>query len=249
MSLSIRLRLFIVSAAGLAVLMLWGALGLPPYDANTSAYGQLMNSVAVGERHVTDVVAAVTFDYRGFDTVQEEFILFAAVAAVTLLLRAERDEHWTAPGNEAFGSWASEPSEAVRLLGIFLVPITLVVGLYIVTHGQLTPGGGFQGGAILASAPLLIYLVGEYETLRALSPVHLLEFGDALGAGGFVLVGLAGIVAGANYLANVVPLGPVGHIYSGGTIPIIEVAVGLEVASGFLMILAEFFIQTLELIQ
>src|SRR3712207_8535195 len=52
-------------------------------------YGLLLSHTAAVERHATNVVMAVTFDYRGFDTLGEEFILFAAVMGVALLLREE----------------------------------------------------------------------------------------------------------------------------------------------------------------
>jgi len=68
-----------------------------------------------------------------------------------------------------------------------------------------------------------------------------------LGAGGFVAVGVIGLIAGGVYLQNVVPLGPVGTVYSAGTIPLINLAVGLEVGSGFLLMLSEFLAQTLRI--
>jgi multicomponent Na+:H+ antiporter subunit B len=86
-----RLVVFAVAAVGFAPLLLWGVLELPPFGHYQGPYGDVLNRVAVPERHVTDVVAAVNFDYRGIDTIGEEFILFAAVAGVVALLRTERD--------------------------------------------------------------------------------------------------------------------------------------------------------------
>ncbi len=247
MSRRIRLILFLVSGAGFAALLVWGELGLPPFGRYQGPYGTILDSVAVLQRHATDVVASVTFDYRGFDTLQEEYILFAAVAAVTLLLRAERDESWQPPSDEAAGRIVARPSDAIWLIGLSSVAPVVLLGIYVVTHGHLTPGGGFQGGVILATAPMLIYLVGEYRTMRAVSPTSLVEVAEAVGAAGFVVVGLAAMIAGAAFLTNFLPLGRIGSLASAGTLPLIEVSVGLEVAAGFMLILSEFFEQTLEL--
>jgi multicomponent Na+:H+ antiporter subunit B len=87
LSFAARRRLFLVGAAGLGALMLWGLAGLPDYRAFTPFLGQVMNRVAVEERSSTAVVSAVNFDYRGFDTLGEEFMLLCAVTGVSVLLR------------------------------------------------------------------------------------------------------------------------------------------------------------------
>ena len=60
-------------------------------------YGDMINSLAPYERQVTNAVTAVNFDYRGLDTLGEEFILFAAVSGLVLLLRGKRGESADAP--------------------------------------------------------------------------------------------------------------------------------------------------------
>lgn len=246
MSARIRRALFLAAAAGVAALFLWGVSGLPPFGNYRGPYGDVLNRVAVPERHVTDVVAAVNFDYRGLDTIGEEYILFVSVAGVALLLRTERDEIDVEPPQDELAVRRVRTSDAIRLLCLMLVGPTLVLGWYIVAHGHLTPGGGFQGGIVLAGALVLVYLAGEYRTLRTLGSEERTEVADAIGAGGFVVVGLAGLLTGGAYLQNVLPLGPVGVIYSAGMIPIINLSVGLEVGAGFLLILSEFLRQTLQ---
>ena len=245
MTLRGRTTLFLVGALGLAVFILWGYSGLPDFGHYRGPYGDVLNAVSVPERHITDVVTAVNFDYRGFDTLGEEFILFAAVIGVAILLRAQRDEEEREALEFAFGRSAPRTSDAVRALAVGLVGPTVVTGVYIVAHGHLTPGGGFQGGVVLATALLLVYLAGEYAVLRKAAPLSLVEVCEGVGGGGFALIGLAGVVAGAAYLENVLPLGQVGHLNSAGTVPLINLSVGLEVAAGFVLILVEFLEQTL----
>jgi multicomponent Na+:H+ antiporter subunit B len=242
-----RRLVFLVAGAGLAVLLLWGLSGLPPFGQYRGPYGDVLNAVAVGERHATNVIAAVTFDYRGVDTLGEEFIFFAAVIGTTVLLRTQRDEEARDPNEMVEGRSAPPTSNAVRVLGLALLGPNVLFGIYVVTHGHLSPGGGFQGGVVLATAALLVFLSGEYVTLRRVRPEVLIDTAEAVGAAGYVLIGLAGMLAGGAFLDNVLPLGEPGALLSAGTIPLLNLAVGLEVASGFVLLLTEFLEQTLVL--
>ncbi|MFJ8849335.1 MnhB domain-containing protein [Streptomyces sp. NPDC102437] len=136
-----------------------------------------------------NVVSSVNFDQRALDTLGEESILFGAVLGAVVLLRRARDEEARRP----------EPSRAlpsVRLLGAALLPVTLLTGVNIVAHGQLSPGGGFQGGVILATGLHLAYLTADYKVLRRVRPLALLDALDAVGAGAFTALGFAGLITG-----------------------------------------------------
>ncbi|HEU5278107.1 MAG TPA: hydrogen gas-evolving membrane-bound hydrogenase subunit E [Gaiellaceae bacterium] len=232
MTVRTRLVLFAVSGAGLGALLLWGLAGLPDFGHFAGEYGRLLNSAAARERHVTNVVAAITFDYRGFDTLGEEFILFAAVMGVALLLREARDDR-ERPYDEV-------RSETVRLVGLSLVGPLVVVGLFIVAHGYLTPGGGFQGGIALAAAPALLYAAGRYRALRAASPTGLVDLAEGSGAGGYVVTGLAGLVAGSVFLENFVDLGKTGMLAAGGTIALVNWCSAFAVSAGAVLLFHEF---------
>jgi len=242
-------RVFLVAMAALGAVMLWGMAGLPRFGTFAGAYSRLLNATAVAERAATNVVASITFDYRGFDTMGEEFILFAAVVGVAILLRAQRDEEERSPTEEAEGRHAPAASNAVRALGLALVGPIVVFGIYVVAHGHLGPGGGFQGGVVLATGALLVYLSGEYVTLQRVRPEHLIDASEAAGAGGYVTVGVLGLVAAGSFLENFLPLGQPGVLLSAGTILPLNAAVGLEVAAGFVLLLSEFLEQTLVLQQ
>jgi multicomponent Na+:H+ antiporter subunit B len=242
---ALRRLVFLAAATVAGALLVWGLTGLPPYGVYPGPYGDVVNQVAVAERKATNVVAAVTFDYRGVDTMGEEFILFAAVVGVAVLLRAQRDEVEEAPDEDAADRRAPGTSNAVRVLGLALVGPVVLFGLYMVAHGHLSPGGGFQGGVVLATGALLVYLSGEYVTLRRVRPVFLLDLAESAGAGGYVVVGLLGVAAGAAFLENVLPLGQPGALLSAGTIPLLNLAVGVEVAGGLVLLLSEFLEQTL----
>jgi multicomponent Na+:H+ antiporter subunit B len=240
----VRGLVFLLAAGVLGGLLLWAFGGLPAFGAYHGPYGLILNQLSVPERHITDVVTAVNFDYRGFDTLGEEFIFFAAVLGVALILRPQPGEHADHVTDYAFGRAVPPTSDAVRVLGVGLTPPTLLLGIYVVTHGQLTPGGGFQGGVVLATGVLLIYLAGEFEDLHGLYTEVALERAEAIGAAGYVGVGLLGTATGSAFLANVLPLGRIGSVVSAGTVPLINLSVGVEIAAGTVLLLTTFLHQT-----
>lgn len=244
MSDRFRLWLFVPGVLLLGGLLLWGMYGLPSFGNYPGPYGYEINAVAVHERHVTNMPTAVNFDYRSFDTLGEEYILFAAVTGLALLLRQARGEIEDDPKPNASNRDVPPKGDAVRWLGLTLSGAVVVFGVYIIAHAQLTPGGGFQGGTILGTACLTVYLVAGYRAFRAVSPRFLLDVADAAGAGGYALIGLGTLAASGVFLQNVVPLGKTGTLFSAGTISIINLAVGLEVAGGFVLLFTEFLKDT-----
>jgi multicomponent Na+:H+ antiporter subunit B len=239
----IRLGVFLLAAAVFATVLVAGFAGLPDFGHYAGPYGTVLNHLAVPERHATDVVTAVNFDYRAFDTLGEEFILLASVLGLAILLRQRRGEHERASSEAGEGFPGS--SAALRATGLALVGPVLVLGVYIVTHGHLTPGGGFQGGVVLASALLLVFLAGEYLALQRVAPHAMVEFAEAAGAAGYALVGVGGLLFSTAFFHNFLPLGTPGKILSAGTIPISNIAVAIEVAGAFVLLWSEFLDQAL----
>jgi multicomponent Na+:H+ antiporter subunit B len=238
---------FIIAAAVMGVVLGRAVLELPNFGHYRGPYGDVLNSTAVSERKATNVISAVNFDYRGIDTLGEEFILFAAVMGTVLLLREQRGERKGRPVDVAEDRKAPHDSDSVRELCLGLVAPATLFGLYVVAHGHLTPGGGFQGGVLLATAPWLMYLGGEYMGFRRLSPEALTEVGEGTGAGAFGLIGLIALVVAGTFLQNFLPLGKPSDLNSSGTILVINLSVGLAVASGLVLLLSEFLEQTLEI--
>jgi multicomponent Na+:H+ antiporter subunit B len=237
--------IFLPALAGFFALFALGVMGLPPFGHYRGPYGDIVNAISVPERHITDVVTAVNFDFRGFDTLGEEFILFSSVLGAALLLRLQLGEQRGPQGDQQTGRQVPHVSDAVRILAVALVGPVALFGAYTVTHGQITPGGGFQGGVIVATAPLLVYLAGEFGKLRRIAPHWLVEIVEAVGAGGYIIIGAIGYFSGGRFLGNVLPLGDPGKINSGGIVPLINLTVGLEVSAGFLLLLIIFLEETL----
>jgi multicomponent Na+:H+ antiporter subunit B len=240
-----RLLMFAVAGPGLAAVMLIGMHGMPAFGHYHGVYGLLINKIEVPERHATDLVTALNFDIRAFDTLGEEFILFASVAGVSLLLRRLRDEREGTRSRGVEDHSFAGASAGLQLASLFLIPLLVALGCYVVIHGALTPGGGFQGGIVLAAGPLAILLAGRYFAMRRVAPEWMLEASEAVGAAGYALMGFAGLILASVYMKNFLPLGTPAMLLSAGMIPINSIVVGLEVTGAFLVTWTEFLDQDL----
>lgn len=235
----LRVAIFLVAAPVMAALFWWSYRDLPPLGEYRGPYGNFIAQFAVYERHATDTVNAITYDYRGIDTLGEEFILFASVLGVLLLFRKQPEQeqnkdgsqNWRFPEDEITGT------DTIRVTMQAMVAAMVVFGVYEASHGQLTPGGGFQGGVILATAPLLVFLAGQVEKFEKTVSHPLVEITEALGAAGYAIIGTSALFAGAAFLTNWVPLGTTGSILSSGTIEWISISVGLEVSGSFVLVM------------
>jgi multicomponent Na+:H+ antiporter subunit B len=246
MTPALRRWVFLAAAAGLACFYLWGMLGLPGFGNYPGPYGFVILHLGVRQTLATGIVSAVNFDYRGLDTLGEEFILFTAAAGAGVVLRHLRGERQRPAVDEAAGRDAPPTSGAVRMAALACTGPVVVMGWWLTSHAQTSPSGGFQGGVVLATAFILIYLSGEFLVLRRLSPVALTEAVEAAGAGGFAAIGVAAVAMGLAYLTNYLPKGQVaGAVSSSGTIALISFFVGLEVAAAFILVVGELLEQTL----
>jgi len=121
-----------------------------------------------------------------------------------------------------------------------LLPFALVFGIYVILFGTVSPGGGFQGGVIVASACLLIYLAYGYKTARDCINMEALRVNEALGAILYTLLAVCGLVLGVRFCQNVFfNSSEVGDLISAGTITFMSWAVGYKVLTGvgFLLLL------------
>lgn len=92
----------------------------------------------------------------------------------------------------------------VRSAADLFFPLACVYGAYVVLHGHLSPGGGFQGGVLIASAILLVFL--GYGSLKAKKTFneHKLHSSETLAEIIYVVLGLIGIIGGFNFCINFV---------------------------------------------
>lgn len=131
-------------------------------------------------------------------------------------------------------------SQVVDLVARKLVPFVLLFGLYLISFGHLSPGGGFQGGVVLSSAPLLLLLArGSRATARYFPPAAVVIV-EVAAFGGFLLVGLLALGLGLPFLSNFLPTGRVGAVPSAGMVFVLNMIIGLEVGAGVTLIMMRF---------
>jgi multicomponent Na+:H+ antiporter subunit B len=245
--LRIRLILFIASLLALAAPVSAGLRTMPEFGAHPLPYGEAINAIATAERHVTNMVSAVNFDYRSIDTLGEEFMLLAAVTGTVVLLRGARGERSTDRPGRVPGRRTAPRNDAVVLVCRLFSPLILVFGIYVALHAMVTPGGGFQGGCIIGSGAILLYLGEGYGGWRRLVRTRPLDALEGGGAAVFALCGLVTLFSGAAFLQNLLPLGQPGTILSGGLMVIENAGVACAVTGGFGLLLLEFMEETREM--
>lgn len=177
--------------------------------------GDAIQRAAADEVGAANFVTAVVLGYRGLDTLGELSILFAAATAGGLVLGGAQQRR-------------GRPAGMILRSGAdLLFPLLLVVGLYIVMHGHLTPGGGFQGGVILAAAFFLPLLARPGEALNHNWMVAI----EGLAGTAFIALGVAALVQGKAFLTPLFDQGLLGELVSGGSLPLLYLAVGLKVGA------------------
>jgi len=170
-----------------------------------------------------NVITGILLTYRGFDTLGEVAVLFMVAAGVGLVLGDSTRRRDAVPAK----SEAIVPStELVRNGAAILFPLISIFAAYIIMNGHLSAGGGFQGGAIIASGVMLL-LVANPEYLV---DHDFLGVTESLAGVLYVLAGIAGLIFAGGFLdSRMLPLGQFGAFFSAGAIPIISVLLGVKV--------------------
>jgi multicomponent Na+:H+ antiporter subunit B len=142
----------------------------------------------------------------------------------------------------------SEMSKIVRTISNIIFPFIMIFGLYVIAHGHLTPGGGFQGGAVAASGcALLIVAYGSTWVFEKIGVGRLSTF-ESVGALGFIGVAFLGLIlagiffknflVGSNIIFGNIPqtLSTISNFNTAGVLPLMNFAVGVKVISGLFVI-------------
>jgi len=203
------------------------------YDENTklSKLGHYYAENGPEELGAPNLVTAVVVTYRGLDTLGEVTVLFISAAGVGLLLRRTRrkqDDEDLEQGDRAEETAGvhKPASEIVETATELLLPMVILFGVYVLLNGHLSPGGGFQGGAIIASGTMFLLLaLPESHISRMMIAII-----ESLSGFSYVVVGVLGVLLAGGFLDNrIMGLGTYGSLFSAGAIPLIYVFVGIKV--------------------
>lgn len=177
-----------------------------------------------------NVVTGILLGYRGFDTLGEVAVLFMVAAAVGLLLKP------SGPSVQPEGA-GPPPGEIVRTGTEILLPLIFTFGAYVIANGHLSAGGGFQGGAIVASGAMLLLLGRPGAQLDT----ALLGVIESFAGVFYVAVGLLGLAFAGGFLdPRFLPRGEFGAFISAGAIPITSALLGIKVGAELSVIIARF---------
>jgi len=226
------LTLLVLAALGLV--MLAAGAGLPLYgDASSPASLHVADDYVRGsmkDAHTPNVVTTMIADYRGFDTLGETMVVFSAGLACMLLLRGGERRPVPAIGRPRNNIVTDIVTRA-------MIPVIQLFALYVVFHGHYSPGGGFQGGALIATSILLARMVLGFERSQYLFPQRLGTPLGLLGIAFYAGVGLVALPFGGNLLDySYLPLGLPPHMLRNWGILFVEIGVALAVTGTLISI-------------
>jgi multicomponent Na+:H+ antiporter subunit B len=197
--------------------LIWSFNGNTQLSELAQFYTQKEN---IEDVNAANLVSAVIVTYRGFDTLGEVTILFLAASIIGFLLKKKL--------SDTESDQVRESSDLLLTASKILVPVMILFGIYVIINGHLTPGGGFQGGAIIASAMVLALMANPRMKFNR----NLFNVLESISGVSFVLLGIAGIIYAGGFLDNrIFPAGELGSLLSAGAIPLIYIFIGLKVGS------------------
>ncbi len=215
----VKKTFIVIILVAFAVMLLPFAKDLTPFQELSPTAEKYVQD-GPDELGAANLVTSVIVTYRGLDTLGEVAVLFIATAGVGFFLRREdkKEEERKKRGS----------SQILHSGTAFLFPLILVFGVYIFIHGHLTPGGGFQGGVVIATGMVLL-LLSRISTKINHTVLHLVE---SLAGSTYLVIGILGLVLAAGFLDNrFLDLGEFGRLLSGGAIPLIYSFIGLKVGA------------------
>lgn len=180
-----------------------------------------------------NVVTGILITYRGFDTLGEVAVLFMVAASLGLLL--SRNGSQTSAEDRA--SRERPPSELMRNGAEVVLPLIFLFGAYVIKNGHISAGGGFQGGAVVASGVMLLMLGFPKSQVSH----TLLSVTESLAGVLYVCAGLLGLILAGGFLdSRFLPLGEFGAVFSAGAIPVISVLLGIKVGAELSVVIDRF---------
>jgi multicomponent Na+:H+ antiporter subunit B len=189
---------------------------------------------------IPNIVTAILASFRGYDTLGEVIVIFAAGIGVLSVLSFKPKKRQTVSGEALANKIRGVQHHAVlRVVGKLLIPVLLLFGLLVQFHGKYSPGGGFSAGALFAAAVMLYGILEGADRSEAAMPQTIMLRLASIGATLYTSVGIVCMLLGGHFLDyNVLWSNPVTGQYVG--ILLVEFGVGLTVTTVLIMIFNAF---------
>ncbi len=225
-----RLKHIILSLLSSALMLSILGLLLHVKTSLHKSVGDIILSLNMETATANAVTSVVTF-FRGIDTVGEVTVLFLATTGIALMLSTSQRTHEKISRQGSF---------ILNVGSKLLLNVIVLFGVYIIIHGHLSPGGGFQGGVVIATAFLLLFLANPNINLKH----SILTLGESLSGVAYVLIAIIGLFKMNILLGNFLPhpVSEIGELVSGGIIPLIYIIVGIKVGSE-MSVIVEYFVK------
>ena len=189
-------------------------------------------AAGASETGAVNLVSGIYLNYRLYDSLFELLVFSMAVLGVRFYLNAPESKRPTVV--------RVAESPVVRIAAYLLFGPIIMIGLYLIVFGHLSPGGGFSGGAVGGTGLLLCAAaLGAEVVARRFheQTIEQIEWGILL----MILVfAIVPVFFGRTPLTDLLPLGQAGALLSGGTIPIYNVLIGIKVFIGTWVIIYSF---------
>jgi len=183
----------------------------------TNKIAKYYTANTIRDHNIPNMVTGVVVGYRGFDTVGELIVLFLAVMGLQAVIKTNRD---SVP-RIIFTKASPILNGGTKIM----YPFIFLFSIYIIIHGHLSPGGGFQGGAMLATGVLLNALCCGKQ------PAASVKYAE--GASGFtvVLLGIISVLFLGYFMGNYMKFGHFGGLISGGILSVFYILIGMKVGT------------------
>ncbi len=207
-------------------------VGDPAAPANNEVSKRYIEQ-GLEETGAVNIVAGMILDYRAFDTFGESCVLFIASGCVFIMLKTgENEEEKKRRLKEIERDHRFEPRRDTILQNItkVLFPMIMIFGIYVVLNGDLSPGGGFSGGAVMGAGLILYLSAFGYEKTHKFLNEKTVKWTTFVALTFYCLAKSYSFFTGANHLESGIPKGVPGAILSSGLILPLNICVGLIVA-------------------
>lgn len=212
------------------------AFGDPNHPINNEVSARYIEK-GLQETGAVNIVTGMILDYRAFDTLGESSVLFTAAMVVLFLLRKDKDSArysqlaQTMDQNPHSDTYYEPKNDIIlQKTATILVPIVLLLGVYVVLNGHLSPGGGFSGGAIMGAGLILYVTAFGFDKMRRFFTYKTYQRVVLVALLTYALSKCYSFYTGANHIESVIPLGTPGAILSSGLILVLNICVGFIVA-------------------
>ncbi len=211
------------------------AFGDPNHPINNEVSARYIEK-GLQETGAVNIVTGMILDYRAFDTLGESSVLFTAAMVVLFLLRKDKDSArysqlaQTMDQNPHSDTYYEPKNDIIlQKTATILVPIVLLLGVYVVLNGHLSPGGGFSGGAIMGAGLILYVTAFGFDKMRRFFTYKTYQRVVLVALLTYAISKCYSFYTGANHIESIIPLGTPGAILSSGLILVLNICVGFIV--------------------